>query len=335
VSELTPSRADARSWARQSLRGYVVTMTTPFDEQLDVDEDALRRNVARVLTLPEVGGLYVGSVHQEFMSLTLEERKRVAEAVIAETDRRVPVMVNVTGNSTRDVAELADHAQGAGADLLMLWPPTFGHRTWNGVRAFFDEVLDGVEVPVCTYATGFSEHGFQLTPEMVEELCVHRQICAVKDASFNVAQYVAMLERVGSELVISCPAEEYWFYGYQLFGPASAAPVLLGTSRPLFLQNAERPILAEFFRAAVNGDSAAPQQLRRILHIEHKLTGQFHAKGQHNVALVKALSALQGFDSGRTRPPIETLSADGLAPFRQVLDDAGLLAQLAYASDSP
>src|SRR3954463_15993298 len=117
------ARSDARKWVRQNLRGYFTVLYTPFLPDGEIDEAGLRSNVAATLALPGVGGLSVHSIHQEFWTLTDAERKRVTEIVIEAVGGKAPVVVGVSDTSARTVVDLARHAQGAGADAVMVWPP--------------------------------------------------------------------------------------------------------------------------------------------------------------------------------------------------------------------
>src|ERR1700682_2249478 len=92
------ARSEAKSWAR-SLSGYLVVLTTPFDDAGELDEKGLRRNVEYTLSLPGATGLYVGSNYQEFWTLTLDERKRLTEIVVETTAGRGTVMIGVTDPS--------------------------------------------------------------------------------------------------------------------------------------------------------------------------------------------------------------------------------------------
>src|SRR6185369_16454930 len=121
-------RSEARRWVRENLRGYFTVLYTPFLPDGEIDEQGLRSNVAKTLALPGVGGLSVHSIHQEFWTLTDPERKRVTEIVIDAAGGKAPIVVGVSDTSARNVVDLARHAQAAGADAVMVWPPYYGPR---------------------------------------------------------------------------------------------------------------------------------------------------------------------------------------------------------------
>jgi 4-hydroxy-tetrahydrodipicolinate synthase len=313
-------RAEAKEWARASLRDYIVTTTTPFGSDLTVDEDGLRSNVRRMMDMTMAGGIYVGSIYQEFSSLTMAERKRITELVTSTVNGRRPVMVGISSSCAADAIELGQHARDHGADLVMLWPPTFGHRPTAGVLRYFAEVIPKLDIGVCVYATSFNEVGFQLTPTLLSELAEFENVCAVKEASKNVGTYLETLWAVGQRLVVSAAHEEYWLAGWLMAGEGTASRVLLGSSRPLYLEQHCSRFLSSILSDDLVG---ARNTLGQILHVAQRLHGSQAAVGLHNVAMTKALSGMMGWAAGPVRPPLVAPSSDDLARARALLDAAG------------
>lgn len=318
--------AAAKDWARAHLRDYFVTTTMPFRADLSIDEAGMRTNVEHILSLASTGGLYVGSIYQEFMALTLDERKRVAEIALDTVAGRVPVMVGISGNCVADVVDLAHHAREHGADLVMLWPPMFGLRTPDGVLDFYRRVAQEAGIGICVYASSFGELGFRLTPDMLVELAKVDAVCAVKEASMSIAIYYETLAKVGDKLVVSMPAEEYWLSGRLVMGAARASEVFLGTSRPLYCETLARPLTSSFL-AAARGDDV--QQARALMleirGVADAIFARHHARGAHEVALTKAITGLYGMATGPVRPPLGYPAPDVVDEAQDILVRSGLL----------
>jgi 4-hydroxy-tetrahydrodipicolinate synthase len=317
---------EAKAWARESLRDYFVTTTMPYLDDLSIDEQGLRHNTRYILGLQATGGVYVGSIYQEFNFLTLAERKRVAEIVLEEVGGRVPVMVGISGNCMVDVIELGNHAAEHGADLVMLWPPSFGLRTQAGVVDFYRRVAKQMPIGMCVYATSFGELGFRLTPEILVELAEIPGICAVKEASQSIAVYFETLAKVGDKIVVSMPAEEFWLPGRLIFGPERSTEVFIGTSRPLYTENAERSWPREFLEACRDGDVPRARELMlSIRGVADAIFARHHARGAHEVALTKAITGFFGMATGPMRPPLGYPPAADIAEARAILEQAGML----------
>lgn len=317
---------DAKAWAKATLRDYFVTTTMPFKEDLTIDEEGLRHNTRHILGLGCTGGIYVGSIYQEFNFLTLAERERVAKVVLEENAGRVPVMVGISGNCMADVIELGNHAAENGADLVMLWPPSFGLRTQQGVLEFYRRIASQLQIGMCVYATTFGELGFRLTPDLLASLADIPGICAVKEASQSIAIYFETLAEVGERMVVSMPAEEFWLPGRMLFGPKLSTEVFIGTSRPLYTETPTSDWPREFLAAARSGDvETARDRMLKIRGVADAIFAKHHAKGSHEVALTKAITGFFGMATGPVRPPLGYPPAAEIEEARQVLVNAGLL----------
>ena len=317
--------ADARDWVRATLRGYVTVLYTPFREDGSLDEEGLRHNVRRTLALPGVGGLSVNALHQEFWTLTDAARKRLVEVVLDTVAGAAPVVVGCSDPSAERVVDLARHAASAGADLVMAWPPYYGPRSAEGVRHFTDHVAERVGIGLILYSTTLSELGYYLAPPEVEALLHHPAICAVQNTTLNLAQYAAMLERVGTEIAVATSLEEYHLFG-QLAFPERAPRFLIGSSRPVLCQTPEHPLCGRFVAAVAAGDlAAAAAHARALMALADALQSRYFARGFHHVGLFKHVAGRLGMRTGPTRPGVAPASPAERAEADRVLRDAGLL----------
>jgi 4-hydroxy-tetrahydrodipicolinate synthase len=319
--------SEARRWVRDTLNGYMTVLYTPFREDGEIDEPALRRNVERTLSLPGVGGLSVNSIHQEFWTLTLAERMRLAEIVIEAVAGRAPIVVGVSDTSARNVVELARHAEAAGADLVMVWPPYYGVRTRAGVLAFYEYVAARIGIGMVVYSTTLSELGFYLTPEMVEELAAVDHVCAVQNTTANFSAFAAMIERVGERLATTTSLEEYFLFAKSTFGDALVPNFLIGSSRPVLVQTKAKPYCGLFIEAMRRKDFAsAARHARAIMELAEKQQGRYFARGFHHVPLSKYIAGQLGMEVGTVRPPLSAPDRGDIEECLAVLREAGLLA---------
>lgn len=319
-------RSGARRWVRDNLRGHFTVLYTPFLPDGEIDEAGLRANVARTLALPGVGGLSVHSIHQEFWTLTDAERKRVVEIVLEAVGGTAPVVVGCSDTSARNVVDLARHAEASGADAVMVWPPYYGPRTADGIRAFYEYVAERIDIGMVAYSTTLSELGYYLSPEQVEALLPIENLCAVQNTTPDFPSYAAMLERVGDRICVTTSLEETMLSGKLAFSDGRTPDFLLGASRPLFVQDAEQPRCGRFLEAVLAKDyETAAREVRGIVEIAGKLQSRYFARGFHHIALSKALTGLMGFATGGTRPPLGEPSAEELAECTAILVAAGLV----------
>ena len=314
-----------KKWAKHDLHGHLVTTTTPFNDDLSIDFDGLQWNVQRMQELQCVTGFYVNSIFNEATSLTLQERKAIAELVVTATRKKLPVVVAIGGVPLKDAIELAQHAQKTGASLLTLWPPIFGHRSREGVLEYFRAIIESVSMPVSVYRSGLDEFGYLSSLDEIRTLIEYPHVCAIKEASLSLTKYLEILDAVGDKVAVSCPLDEYWVVGRMLM-PSRAPDWFLGTSRPLVCETRDKPYLTELRNAANRGDGAAVEvALGRVIRITNALHTKFLEGGAHNVALTKKITELLGYRCGSVRPPLSLPDEEFLTGVREILAEAGLL----------
>lgn len=319
------SRSNAREWTRTNLTGYLACTTTVLNADLELDLQGMKDNIERFLALPGVEGIYIGSLYQEFWTLTLDERKALADCMLEQVAGRVPVLVNVTDNCTKNSIELAKHAQAGGADLIMHWPPYYGPRNDEGVLAFYKELCSSVDIGVATYTSTLHELGFYIDIPLMHKLAEIDTIVAAKEASLSLARYTAMMDSCSHLLPISAPLEEYYLYGKVAY-PETAPNFILGSSRPTYMQSKEKPYCAEFFAAIRAGDiDAARRAMNPIVRVANELHSRFLSKGQHHATLYKFISSLFGFAAGPVRPPLTMPTEEEKQWAIRILSENGLL----------
>jgi len=133
------------------------------------------------------------------------------------------------------------------------------------------------------------------------------------------------MERVGDRIAVATSLEEYHLHG-QLGFPERAPRFLIGSSRPVFCQNAAHPHCGDFVAAIERGDlRAAAAHARTIMAIADRLQSRYFARGFHHVAVFKAMAGLLGMRTGPVRPGIAPCDPQELAECVDVLREARLL----------
>ncbi|MDX1664235.1 MAG: dihydrodipicolinate synthase family protein [Candidatus Promineifilaceae bacterium] len=132
--------------------GVTPAMATPLDDS------GYRVDVAAVQPLVEfllgagVRGLFVGGTTGEGLLLADNERRRLHEAVLDAVGGRVPTLVHVGANNTRDAVALAEHAATVGASGVVAITPTFLPVSDEALLHYFHDVAEAApETPFFVY----------------------------------------------------------------------------------------------------------------------------------------------------------------------------------------
>src|SRR6201992_2478265 len=135
--------------ARTDFRGSFTALITPFNGGA-VDEAAFRGLVAWQISEGTNGLVPVGTTG-ESPTLSHDEHKRVVEWCIEEADGRLPVIAGAGSNSTKEAIELAEHAEKAGADAVLVVTPYYSKPTQEGLFQHFKAINDAIGIPIIIY----------------------------------------------------------------------------------------------------------------------------------------------------------------------------------------
>lgn len=132
------------------IRGVIPALLTPFDREENLNEEALRKLVNRLLDEGAHGLYLTGSTGEGFL-MDLNERKRAVEVVIDESDGRVPIIVHVGAISTKLSLELTHHASSVGADAISSVPPFYFKFTESEIIEYYRTLAAATELPMIVY----------------------------------------------------------------------------------------------------------------------------------------------------------------------------------------
>lgn len=186
------------------LRGILPALVTPFTPEGELDEDALRALLRRLL--PHVDGVVPGGTTGEFTSLSDAERRRVIEVTLEEAGGRVPVVAGTGCASTRDTVALTRFAKEAGAEAALVVSPFYLRPTFAELYEHY-ETVDAVGLPILLYNIPQCT-GSHLRWWTAEGLAHLENVVGIKDSSGDVGFGMALFEKVGDRMAILCGHDE-------------------------------------------------------------------------------------------------------------------------------
>lgn len=133
--------------ATSTLQGILPVLQIPFDDQGEIIEADLRREVEFCIRAG-VHGLVAPALASEFMVLTDSERRHLVEVVVDQASKRVPVVVGVAAPNTKSAVEFSRHARDVGASAVMALPPYVRRPAFDGVYAYYAAIADAASLPV-------------------------------------------------------------------------------------------------------------------------------------------------------------------------------------------
>jgi len=124
---------------RESYRGLFAYPPTPFTRDLELDEDALRENLRRLVRVG-VDGIVLAGTSGEFYTLQPEEYRRIARILREETQSvGVHSMMGAIGLCTADAIRQARLAADEGVDGVLAVQPYYLPLTPRELHKFWED----------------------------------------------------------------------------------------------------------------------------------------------------------------------------------------------------
>jgi 4-hydroxy-tetrahydrodipicolinate synthase len=137
----------------------------------------------------------------ESPTLTKEEKKLVIKTVIDTVNKRVPVIAGTGSNNTKETVEMTRWAMEAGADGALVVNPYYNKPTQEGIYAHYKAVSE-VGIPIVLYNVPGRTGGTGIAPETTVKLAKLPNICAIKEASANLATVTTILRDAPPSFVL-------------------------------------------------------------------------------------------------------------------------------------
>lgn len=177
------------------IKGIVVPILTPIDENEMVDEAKMRKQVDYVIEGGVSGILAFGS-NGEFYMLEEDEMERALKIMVDQAAGRVPVYFGIGAISTKKCCRLAKMAAANGAFGISVLQPMFLKPTEDELFNHFKAIADSVpEIPMLLYNNP-GRVGYTLSADLVERLAREvDNIVGMKDTSGDITQTGEFIRR--------------------------------------------------------------------------------------------------------------------------------------------
>ncbi|MCG8336834.1 MAG: 4-hydroxy-tetrahydrodipicolinate synthase [Proteobacteria bacterium] len=178
----------------QSLTGVFTAIVTPFADNGTIDEKSYAELIQKQIKAG-VSGIVPCGTTGESPTLTHEEHDHMIEMTIDLVGGRVPVVAGTGSNSTAEAVRLSQHAQKAGADVVMLVNPYYNKPTQQGLFLHFREIASSIDIPCIVYNIK-GRTGVNLeTDTLLKLVDTCSNVIGVKEASGDLDQMKDVIDR--------------------------------------------------------------------------------------------------------------------------------------------
>lgn len=292
----------------EDLHGTFVALLTPVDDDGGPDLTALQRLVQHTVAGGVAGVCPVGSTG-EGPRLTRQQRVQVTRTVRSHA-HDLPVIAAPAALSIADVIEEIPQLAAAGADAVLVAPPSYYPVAPGEVADFYTTVADASPVPVLVYNIPVMTK-VTVPPSVVADLATHPKVAGIKDSSRDL-EYLRTVVRAteGADFAV--------LTGTDAMLTSSLA---LGATGAITSSGNLVPALGrEIYDAYSAGDLARADQAQRRLFdiVQACRTGPFPAGWKYAIALA-------GFGEPTMVPPARALDDAHRTELATRLHDLGVL----------
>lgn len=290
------------------LRGLGVALITPFKEDESVDYDALRRLVDYLLQ-NSTDFLCILATTAETPTLTEDEKRKIKDLVVERVNGRIPIVMGVGGNCTRNVVQTLQKDDFTGIDAVLSVVPYYNKPSQEGLYQHYKAIATSTDIPIVLYNVP-GRTGVNMKAETTLRIAYDfKNVIAVKEASGDITQMDDIIKNKPSSFqVIS--GDDGITYPLLTLGAVGVISVI---------GNAFPREFSKMIRLAMNGDYA------NALTIHHKFAELFKLLFvDGNPAGVKSMLNAMGMIENKLRLPLVPTRITTYDAIRKVLNDLNI-----------
>lgn len=273
------------------IQGTGVAVVTPFNQNGEVDESALKKILAH-LEAGKVSYLVMLGTTGESATLTLEEKKHILSLAKAEIQGRIPLVVGVGGNNTHELQQQLASLDLDGCSAILSVSPYYNKPTQAGLIAHYQTLANTSPLPIILYNVP-GRTGKNLESDTTLQLAEHPNIQGIKEASGDMQQVMNILEhKPGDFQVVS--GDDHLTLGYLGLGMDGVISVTA---------NAYPKAMSEMVKAGLKEDfTTARKRHYQLMPIMRKVFAEGNPGG------VKAFLSAMGYCEQVLRLPLVPVS---------------------------
>jgi 4-hydroxy-tetrahydrodipicolinate synthase len=289
------------------LEGIFVPNITPFTRAGQLDIKALR-TCARFWIDGGVSGLVPCGSNGEAPYLSKQERIRVIQTVVDETNGKIPVVAGTGAPSTQETIAFTRDAADLGVDAVLMVTPYYFKLSNLEIQEHYRSVSEAVDIPIVIYSVP-KFTGITLEPALIHKLAIENEkVVGVKDSSGNLGAMTETIRLAGTRISV-------------LAGVADIIlPTLLagGKGAVVAVANVFPTLCSHLCKAFKKGKYEDAAKLQNQISYANEVL----VKRYNQLSAIKEAMKSKGLPGGYPRRPALPLSG----PEKKIL--AGLLKQL-------
>lgn len=290
------------------LSGAYTAIVTPFDENGEIDEEGLRRNI-RFQIKEGIDGIVPVGTTGESPTVTEKEHEHIIDISVEAAKGKIKVIAGTGSNSTAEAIHYTKYAKDTGADAALLVSPYYNKPTPEGMYQHFKKIAETVDIPQILYNVP-GRTGKNLDADTVLRLSKVRNIVGLKEAGCDLEQIMRILKDAPQGFTM-LSGEDSWTYAMMALGARGVISVA---------SNAAPHAVAEMVHKYLKGDLEGSRKLHykyldlyRVIFVET------------SPGPIKAAMQMMSMPAGKPRLPLVEPTEASREKVRKVLQELKLV----------
>ncbi len=287
----------------KALKGTGVALVTPFHKDGNIDFKSFKKLVDRCID-QKVDYLVPLGTTGESATLTRDEQRAVLDFVSEVTDKRVPIVLGLGGNNTREIVNLMEDCDFDQVDAILSVSPYYNRPSQRGIFQHYKSIANACPVPLILYnvpARTGSNIDAETTLELAHEI---KNIIGIKEASGNLEKVMKIIKGKPKDFLVISGDD------------ALTLPILAcgGDGVISVIANAYPKDFSEMVRSALEGNFDKARKLNyKLIDIVHAIFVDGNPSG------VKGLLSTMNICSEHVRLPLVSVSKSALNKFEAMV----------------
>lgn len=270
--------------AQLNWKGIYPAVLTPFKENGEIDFEMFAKNTEAQISAG-VHGIIIAGTLGDAAVLDNDEKFELLSYAKKVVAGRIPLILNIAENTTKNAVDFAKKAKELGADGLMLLPPMRYKADDREVVEYFKAVAIATDLPILIYNNPV-DYATYVSLSMFDELKDYPSIQAVKESTRDLSNITRMKNKFGDRfkvlggvdtisletvllgadglvagLVDAFPRETMAMYNYALNGEVEKAIEIYRWFMPL-LELDIHPKLIQYIKLAATAEGICTPHVR-------------------------------------------------------------------------
>lgn len=177
-------------------KGSAVALVAPMMPDGQIDFNTLNDLVEWHIS-SGTQALIVNGTTGESATLSWAEQLKITKAVVAQVQKRVPIIVGTGTNDTQKVIERHKDLETLGVDGFLIVAPYYNKPTQEGLKQHYQKIAQNTSKPILLYNVP-GRTSCDLLPDTVATLSRIPNIVGIKEASGDLERVKILKQRCGS-----------------------------------------------------------------------------------------------------------------------------------------